>query len=443
MTNQQKKTIHRLIGRLGEFTYQHPRCGKFFSGYGTGLFTCECFFDALFLYLVGYDPQGEIAVNLLRLLISQQNPQTGHIPRHTVDLVEDPNRLNTAGWSAMSVFENGRQVNPWTWYESEEHAQPCLCQIAFLVCRERGGDAGWLEGELYQGLKKYLACWLRDWDKTGDGLCVVASAQHGLSDNAFSRAGTWRSYFAQLPDFNALLYIELTCMAKMARALGRAGDAAYFEDQAAIKRQRVNQALWDEEAGCYFPRDIRTGKLIRVDAVNHYLPLWAGIVPKDRAERMVGEHLLNPQKLYAKFPFSSYAQDERTYTQRHVNDTILLDDFVMLPEGHCNWRGGCWAHPHYMLTQALSRYGYGAEARAVADKVFEMTIDNPYVCEWHTAETGEMTGAEIFAGAQLLQRLMPTLLEAGFDVDFAADALDKPLDNQKVLALLAEGEQKR
>lgn len=437
MTDEHKKIIRGLFGRLGEFTYQHPQYGRFFSGYGTGLFTCECFFDALLLYLADYDRQGEIAVNLLRLLLAEQDPETGHIPRHTVDLVEDPNRLKVAGWSAMSVFRNGRQMNPWTWYEAEEHAQPFLCQIAALVCRQRGGSTAWLEGELYQGLKKYLACWLRDWDRTGEGLCVVASAQHGLSDNAFSRAGTWRSYFAQLPDFNALLYIELKCMGRIARALDRAQDAVFYEEQAAVKRDRVNQMLWDEEALCYFPRDIRTGKLIRVDAVNHYLPLWAGIVPPERAEHMVRRHLFNPRKLYAEYPFSSYAQDEKTYTQRHANDTLLLDDFVMLPEGHCNWRGGCWAHPHYMLTQALNRYGYRDEAREVAKKVFDMTIDNPYVCEWHNAETGEMNGAEIFAGAQLLQRLMPTLLDAGFDIDFAADELDKPLDNGKVLALLA------
>ena len=200
--------------------------------------------------------------------------------------------------------------------------------------------------------------------------------------------------------------------------------------------EKRSSVLWDEEAGCYFPRDIRTGQLIKVDAINHYMTLYAGIVPPDRADRMIREHLLNPAKFYTNYPFSSYAQDERTYTQYHINDSMLLDDYTLLPAGHCNWRGGVWSHPHYMLVLALKRLGYADAAQAVADRVFEMTIDNPCICEWHKAETGEMQGAEIFAGVQILERLMPTLLDADFDIDFASDALDKPLNTDAVRTLL-------
>lgn len=436
MKTAHKQIIHALFAKLPEFTYEHPQFGKFFSGYGTGLFSCECFFDAIMLFLSGSDENGTIAQNLLQLLLSLQNPETGHIPRHTIDLVDDPNKLAVKGWSSQSIFVNGRQVNPWTRYEMEEHAQPFLWQIAALVCRLRRGNVDWIRGDIYDGLKKYLDCWLKRWDITEEGLCVVASAQHGLSDNSFPRAGTWRSYFSQIPDFNALLYTECKCAAKIARALHKPEDSAMFERQAEIKKARINELLWDDASGCYFPRDIRTGKLIRVDAINHYMTLFTGIVPADRAERMVREHLLNPKKFYTRYPFSSYAQDEKTYTQMHVNDTILLDDFVMLPDGHCNWRGGIWAHPHFMIVLALKRYGYAAEAQEIADKIFELTIDNPYICEWHNAETGDMQGAEIFAGAQILQRLMPTLLQADFDINFTDDALDAPLDNARFLSLL-------
>lgn len=436
MKAEHKKIIHDLFARLPEFTYIHPEYGKFFSGYGTGLFTCECYFDALLVHLADYDTKGEIASNFIRLLLSLQNPQTGHIPRHTIDLVDDPNKLEVKGWSSMSTFINGRQMNPWTWYEADEHAQPFLYQIASIACRAKGGSTEWITDEIYDGLKKYVDCWLQNWDRTGEGLCVVASAQHGLSDNSFPRAGTWRSYFSQIPEFNALLYVELKCAAKIARSKGRTADAAYFESEAEIKKQRVNEMLWDEAAGCYYPRDIRTGKLIKVDAINHYMTLFTGIVPPDHAKRMIEEHLFNPKKFYTKYPFASYALDEKTYTQLHINDSILLDDYTLLPKGHCNWRGGTWSHPHFMIVMALQRYGYEEKARDIADKIFDLTIHNPYICEWHNAETGEMQGAEIFAGVQIFQRLMPTLLEIGFEIDHAEDALDKPIDNSKFLDLL-------
>lgn len=431
MKDKHRDTIKNLFCEMDRFIYEHPDCGKYYSGYGTGFFTCECYFDMLALFLADHRDIIQITQNFVKLNLMLQD-ESGHIPRHPVDFVEDPNRLDTQGWSSMSTFVNGKMVNPWSWYEQEEHAQPFLYQITAFATRLQNGDTYWITPQIYEGLKKYMDCWLNIWDRTGEGLSVIASAQHGISDNSFSRAGTWRSYYSQTPDFNALLYIELKCAAKIARALHQEEDAHRFEQQASIKKDCINELLWNEEAGCYFCRDIRTGQHIHVDAVNHYYPLYAGIVPADRAERMVKEHLFHESKLYSPYPFSSYAMDEQTYTQFHKNDTILLDDYIMLPDGHCNWRGGVWAHPHYLLVQSLKRYGYTQEAHEVADKIFELTIDNPYVCEWHNAETGEMQGAKIHAGAQILQRLMPAVLKADFDVDFVEDELNKPLTNRKV-----------
>lgn len=435
MKESYQNIIKGLFQEMDQFVYEHPDYGKYYSGYGTGFFTCECYFDMLALYLAGKPDVREITENFVKLHLLLQD-ETGHIPRHPKDFVEDPNLLRTEGWSSMSTYVNGKMVNPWSWYEQEEHAQPFLCQMAVFASRLQDGKTEWITEEIYQGLKRYLECWLSVWDPTKEGLSVIASAQHGISDNAFTRAGTWRSYYSQTPDFNAFLYIELKCAVKIAEKLGKKEDARYFESQAEIKKERINDLLWNEDAGCYFCRDIRTGRQIPVDAINHYYPLYAGIVPADRAERMVREHLFNKSKFYSPYPFSSYAMDEKTYTQVHVNDTLLLDDYVMLPRGHCNWRGGIWAHPHYLLVQSLKRYGYEQEAAEIADKIFALTIENPYVCEWHNAETGEMQGAKIHAGVQILQRLMPTVLETGFDVDFVSDNLDTPLENRGVLRIL-------
>lgn len=434
MKPDHQEKIKMIFEKMHNFIYEHPVYGKYYSGYGTGVFTCENYFDPLALCLAGIC-DAPYAENLVKINISLQD-ETGHIPRHSADLIEDPNKLNTEGWSSKSLFVNGKMVNPWVWYETEEHAQPFLYQIATFATRMRGGDVSWIDNKIYLGLKKYIDCWLNVWDKSKNGLCVVASASHAISDNSFPRAGTWRSYFSETPDFNAFIYMELKCAAKIAAALKKNDDVKYFEEQAALKKQRINEILWDEQAGCYFCRDVRTGALIPVDAINNYYPMWAGIASSKQVERMVKEHLFNPKKLYSPFPFASYAMDEPTYTQVHKNDTILLDDYVMLPEGHCNWRGGIWAHPHYMLTQSLKRYGYVKEAKDVADKIFDLTIDNPYVCEWHNAETGEMYGAQIGGGVQILQRLMPVLLEVGFDIDYVEDALDKALGIEKVHSAL-------
>jgi alpha,alpha-trehalase len=47
------------------------------------------------------------------------------------------------------------------------------------------------------------------------------------------------------------------------------------------------ESLWDEEAGLYFNRDLRTGEAIRVGVSASFLPLYAGTASPARALRLL------------------------------------------------------------------------------------------------------------------------------------------------------------
>ena len=75
--------------------------------------------------------------------------------------------------------------NPYAVYESEEHAQPFLFQMALFSTRASGGDISWLDDEMYRKLKKYLKHWTTSWDRDSNGLSEWASAPHAIASAIF------------------------------------------------------------------------------------------------------------------------------------------------------------------------------------------------------------------------------------------------------------------
>ena len=85
-----------------------PLFGLYYSGYGPSLFSWDTFFDSLLLVHVGDTSLGK---NAIRIHLSTQR-KDGFIPRH---------------WQRDTPAGRG---DVWHRYESEEHAQPFLFQIA-------------------------------------------------------------------------------------------------------------------------------------------------------------------------------------------------------------------------------------------------------------------------------------------------------------------------
>ena len=230
--------------------HKHPGMGLYYSGYGPSLFTWETLFDSIVLLHVGDTSLGK---NAIRINLSAQR-KDGFIPRH---------------WQANTPV--GEEA-VWHIYQSEEHAQPFLFQVALFLTRASGGDVSWITPSMYQALKKYLQHWKTTWDRDSNGLCEWASACHSGEDNQFDRAGVWRSYFCEGADLNSFLYLELLAAEKIASAMGYRDDAVSFAKEASAKRELIQKLLWDEKDGFFYDRDIRTGKRIRIKSVVAFFP---------------------------------------------------------------------------------------------------------------------------------------------------------------------------
>lgn len=281
------------------------------------------------------------------------------------------------------------------------HFKPFLAQVALLGCRQTGSYQ-WLKNKYYNRIKKYLDCWFWFWDWDKNGLCVWNSSDHTGMDNQESRAGALNSFTVEGVDLNCYLYRELQCMSVIARNMGYYGDADLFSRHAEKLKGLINDTFWDETDGFYYDRNERTGELVRVKSVAGFAPLWYGIAPKDRAKRLVYEHLVNPDEFWLPFPVATWAKTEPDYYQERKGI-------------EANWRGPCWAPTNYLTMHGLMDYGYDGYARELAYKSFDMALSETDTREFYNSETGAGMGLNPFWGWSSLLYFMPLEYELGYN----------------------------
>jgi putative isomerase len=288
--------------------------------------------------------------------------------------------------------------------------KPFLAQLAVLGCKQNHDDYEWLRGNYYDRLVKYIDKWF-SYDSDHNGLPVWNSADAAGTDNQWSRAGALGAFEIEGVDLASYLVRELRAMSVIAAHLNLKADSAEFDRHADQLVGIMNFAFWDEKQGMYFDRNEKTGKRVYVKSATNFMPLFAGAATPERARRTIHEHLLNPDEFWLAYPVASYAKTEPDYYQGSHNE--------------CNWRGSTWAPTNYMIFQGLKRYGYQAEARELATRLFNMALlKNPALREYYNAETGEGLGQTRFWGFTALYYGM--LLESILEYD--ASTLDKPVE---------------
>jgi len=322
------------------------------------------------------------------------------------NLKEFLNRQQPDGYISRSLINK----------RDRQHFKPFLAQLVVLGAAQNHDDYTWLRGNCYDRLAKYLDKWFT-YDGDHNGLPVWNSADAAGTDNQWSRGGALASFQTEGVDLASYLVRELRAMAVIATHLGIKADATAFNQHADALIKLINEVFWDEKQGMYFDRNEKTGQPIYVKSATNFTPLFAGAMTPERAQRTIHQHLLNPNEFWLAYPVASYAKTEPDYYQGAHFDR---------PTGthrECNWRGPTWAPTNYMIFQGLRRYGYNAEARELALRLFNMALNkNSILREYYNAETGEGLGKDRFWGFTDLYYGM--LLESLLDYD--ASALDKP-----------------
>ncbi|HXV00960.1 MAG TPA: glycogen debranching N-terminal domain-containing protein [Caulobacteraceae bacterium] len=140
-------------------------------------------------------------------------------------------------------------------------------------------------------------------------------------------------------------------MAQVYEALGKPARARVLKRKARALFERFNEAFWDEDAGFYaFCLDGEKKKVMSI-ASNPGQLMWLGIVPPERAARMV-KRLMAPDMLGG--------WGIRTLSAKHP---------AYNPYSYQN--GAVWPHDNAMIASGFRRYGFDDEASEVMRQVFE------------------------------------------------------------------------
>ena len=183
---------------------------------------------------------------------------------------------------------------PHTPYYGTADATP-LYLITLHAAWRATGDRALLERHL--DTAEGCLSWIDDWgDRDGDGFQEYQTRSPvGYENMSWKDAGDSMNYADGTPvkgpkavcELQGYVYDAWLRMAEIYDELGRTDRAAALRDKAATLFRRFNDAFWDEESGFYaFMLDGEKRKVLSVASNPGHL-LWSGIVPPDRAERVV------------------------------------------------------------------------------------------------------------------------------------------------------------
>ena len=282
-----------------------------------------------------------------------------------------------------------REIAPDGFWALPEMCKPFLAQAALRASLTMG-DYEWLR-PYFAELTDTLAYW-ENVRQSPDGLFRwFNGVESGVDNNP--AVSDKPAVITEGVDLQCYIFREYEALAILADKLGNSEQAAKYRQKAADLQFRVQQKMWSEQDGMFLNIDSRTGKFVPIKTWTNFVPLWAGIATPQQAQRMIKDHLLNPQEFWAPHGIRSLAADEPLYN----------------PESGY-WRGPVWVISNYLLMHGLMNYGYYQQARELAEKTVALVVQDLTTSggmnENYNPQTGAPTGAGHFVSWDLLTEHM-------------------------------------
>ncbi|ATC65416.1 hypothetical protein CMV30_16510 [Nibricoccus aquaticus] len=267
---------------------------------------------------------------------------------------------------------------------NSEYGKPPVMAWAVAVVDRRSPDDAYI-ARVYPKLVRLGQFWDQERGGKSDGLYFYAGGHPG-NESGWDNSVRWDGgYQLSKSDEKRLWAIDLKCylyahfraLSYLATRLNRESEAAGWSERAEKLARQINDQLWDEEKGFYVDRDRVIGAPSQVLSPAGFMPLFAGIAPKDRAAR-VAAAAANPEKFFPGMPTAAY-------------DTPGYDSRAM-------WRGPAWLNTSFFALKGLRDYGYTEVADAMRAKLLGWVAAEPELLrEYYDSKTGEGLGARRFA----------------------------------------------
>jgi glycogen debranching enzyme len=245
---------------------------------------------------------------------------------------------------------------PHTPYYGTADATP-LYLITLHSAWRATGDKGLLEQHL--STAEGCLAWIDKYgDRDGDGFQEYQTRSPvGYENMAWKDSGDSVMYPdgslvkgpKALCELQGYVYNAWVRMAEAFEALGKPHRAQELRAKAAALFERFNETFWDEELGFYVYALDGDKNKVKTIASNAGHCLWSGIVPRERAKKVV-ERLIAPD-MWTGWGIRTLSADHRAFNPYNYQT------------------GSVWPHDNAIIAMGFKFYGFGAEAARVAHDV--------------------------------------------------------------------------
>jgi Mannosylglycerate hydrolase MGH1-like glycoside hydrolase domain len=228
---------------------------------------------------------------------------------------------------------------------------------------DRGDGQPWRDGN-HDGLLEWGSDRGASESSGGRGFQMHARWESGMDDNPMWDEVHYdpKTYTMDLDDvgLNSLYALDAESLAALAGILGKADDQKQFQADYQRMKQLVREKLWNDKDGIYENR-FWNGEFSKRLSPSSFYPMLAGIATPEQAERMVREHLLNPQEFWGEYVIPTTTRSDPAFSDQYY------------------WRGSIWGPTNYLVYHAIDRYGYDQVAQDFAAKSYAL-----FQSDWKT-----------------------------------------------------------
>lgn len=361
------------------------------AAYDGQLWDWDSFFCALALYDV-YDDIGDYIEGCI-FNFCEYAREDGSIP-----YVIYADSENADALPKFNIKERGEECD----FNS---AKPILAQMTLLAYKKNRH----LEfvKSIYPKLVKHIEHWENTQQKT-NGLFVWRSLRGSGADNHPAIYGRPLNSSAGV-ELNCFMYLELEAMAELADLCEDVEKKKFYQEKKEKLAEGINRHMWDSIDGMYYHLDMLSNKPptatqeivwdvpLKFRTWTCFISMYAKIAPEKYADRMVKEHLLNPEEFWSDYGLRTMAKNEPSYNTMETSNPS-------------NWQGPIWIVSTYIIFKGLLNYGYVEEAERVAENILTtLSKDirkNGALHEYYNPETGDSNISLGFMNWNALARLM-------------------------------------
>jgi hypothetical protein len=113
------------------------------------------------------------------------------------------------------------------------------------------------------------------------------------------------------------------------------------------------ETLWDSKTQQYYNRNVTTGKLIKIPSISTFMPLYSGVLHKERVKTLV-EQMHDPKTYGTDFPLPTAPINSPYFRKNRY------------------WQGPSWVNMNWMLADGLQRNGEKEEAKQLRQRTLDM-----------------------------------------------------------------------